>query len=120
MKLQLDTTEKVIRVEEPVNLGEFLETIERLLPNETWKGFKLETNTTINWGDKIIIEKYPTLYPYYPIYPWWRQPIIYYKTGVYGTTGDIGSAGNYSTEGVGNTQHRENTLVGGTYNIEIQ
>jgi len=116
MKLQLDTNEKIIKVEESVNLGELIETLERLLPNETWKGFKLETNTTVNWSSPIIIERYPTKYPYYPTYPWWHEPIVY-CTGAYGG-GDYSGVANMQTALVGNTN--QNTLVGGTYNIEIQ
>jgi hypothetical protein len=72
MKLQLDTTLKTIKIEESVNIGEFLEILERLLPNELWKEFKLETNQIINWTqpiNPIIIEPYKS--PYNPPYqPW--------------------------------------------------
>jgi hypothetical protein len=47
MKIQLDTTAKIIRVEEKVNLGELTETLEKLLPGGLWKQFSLETNVTI-------------------------------------------------------------------------
>lgn len=76
MKLQLDTTNKLIKVEETVNLGEFTEAIERLLPDGKWKEFKLETQTVINWNNPIIIEPYRI--PYTP--PWWQQPWITYDT----------------------------------------
>ena len=73
MKLQLDTTSKLIKVEETVNLGEFIEALERLLPNGKWKEFKLETQTVINWSNSIVIEPYR---PY--TLPWWQQPWITY------------------------------------------
>lgn len=65
MKIQLDTTNKLIKVEESVNLGEFTETLERLLPYGKWKEFKLETQTVVNWSNPIVIEPYR---PYTP--PW--------------------------------------------------
>ena len=77
MKLQLDTTLKIIKAEESVNLGELIETLERLLPCGLWKEFRLETNVTINWINPITIT--PFIQPYYPPvnpYPWWN-PITY-------------------------------------------
>jgi hypothetical protein len=81
MKLQLDTTSKLIKVEEIVNLGEFTEALERLLPDGKWKEFKLETQTVINWSNPIVIEPYT---PY--TRPWWEQPWITYDTN--GTQAD--------------------------------
>ena len=75
MKLQLDTTSKLIKVEETINLGEFIEALERLLPNGKWKEFKLETQTVINWSNSIVIEPYR---PY--TLPWWQQPWITYDS----------------------------------------
>lgn len=77
MKIQLDTTQKVIRIEEKVNLKELFDILERLLPNELWKGFDLETTTIINWGSPIIIkpneiytQPYTTPTPYPYNFPW--------------------------------------------------
>lgn len=77
MKIQLDTTQKIIRIEEKVNLKELFDILERLLPNELWKEFCLETTVITNFGNPIIIkptEIYPQPYttptPYpYPL-PW--------------------------------------------------
>ena len=69
MKIQLDTTEKIIRLEETVEIGELLKILDRLLPNDEWKKFKLETNSIINWVNPIVIEPYKYPYPY-PYYPW--------------------------------------------------
>ena len=52
MKLQIDTKEKTIKVEENVNIEDFLKTIKQLFPNE-WKEFTLETNTVINYSPWI-------------------------------------------------------------------
>ena len=66
MKLQLDTTEKVIRIDEDVNLGELAESLERLLPFGKWKEFKLETSVQIEWTNPFV-----PIYPLpYPTYPW--------------------------------------------------
>ena len=55
MKLQLDTTAKTIKIEETVNLGEFIEKVEMLLPNGQWKEYKLEVSIINNWTSPIII-----------------------------------------------------------------
>ena len=64
MKIQLDTENKEIKVEETVNLGELTETLEKLLPNGEWKKFKLNTQTKINWSPNPINVPYQ---PYNPI-----------------------------------------------------
>ena len=89
MKIQLDTTAKTIRIEEPVNLGEFIELLDKqILPDGHWKEFKLETQTIIGWVNPVIIN------PINPCpYPWYDQP--YYTTnsqlvsGVYNVDVDI-------------------------------
>jgi len=65
MKIELDTTKKTIKVEEKVNLNELLKTIKKLLPNNEWKDFSLETNTIINWSNPIVIDRYNN---------WWDYP----------------------------------------------
>jgi len=44
MKLQLDTTNKIITLECNVNLGELTDLLEKMLPNGVWKEFTLEFN----------------------------------------------------------------------------
>lgn len=67
MKIQLDTTNKIIKVEESVNLNEFFEAVRKLFPDGEWKEFTIETNTTIVWNNPITITPYnPWTYPYYP------------------------------------------------------
>jgi hypothetical protein len=65
MKLQIDTTEKIIRIEERVNLGDLYSELEKLLPKGAWREFQLDTQTKIDWTQPII---YP-IYPTYPTYP---------------------------------------------------
>jgi hypothetical protein len=96
MKIQLDTKAKTIKVEEKVNLGEFIEAVQRLLPDGVWKEFSLEANTVIhNWSYPIVIKDYQ------PYYPWWHQPVTY-------TT---------SAEAV--MSFNSDRLVQGTYNIDL-
>lgn len=98
MKLQLDTTNKTIKIEEQVNLKELFELLENILPNGVWKEFKLECNTTIQWTNPI------TIYPYRPyIGPWWET-----NPPLYGTDGTNTLIGNQAT------------LVQGTYNLETR
>lgn len=93
MKIQLDTTNKIVKIEESVNLNELFELLNKILP-EVWKEFKLEVNTTITWGNPIIIEKYPI----YPSYPWWQQPTVSYTTGENLCNVDYLSSGTYNIE----------------------
>lgn len=71
MKLQLDTTNKTILIDQEVTFGDLLDTLEALLPNGRWADYKLIPNQTIQW----------TTYPMYtpniqpltsptPDYPW--------------------------------------------------
>jgi len=77
MKIQLDTTNKTIKVEGNILLGEFIDKIKTILPKKEWKTFTLIPETIINeWINPIVIPWivptypiYPT-YPTYPYYPW--------------------------------------------------
>lgn len=66
MKLQIDTDNLIIRIEDKVKLKDFIETLEKLLPGGDWEMFTLETNVTINWINPI-----PVTFPDYvpPIDP---------------------------------------------------
>ena len=79
MKLQLDLDNKVISLEERVNLLELYNTLERLFPQGEWKEFNIEAGITVS------IKSDPQPYiPYIPIfpsptttpYPWWANPVI--------------------------------------------
>lgn len=111
MKIQLDTTAKTIKVEESVNLDELVKTLSKLLPNNEWKKFKLETNTVIhNWNSPIYTN--PRVWPIYP-----TAPCVYYGSGVTTnasgvTTTKGGSYGNFTGFGSG----KQNNDV---YNLEI-
>ena len=58
MKIQIDTTLKIIRVEEKVNAFDFLLGIKKLLPNGEWKKYDIEQTSVFNYS-----------YPYIPTYP---------------------------------------------------
>lgn len=108
MKIQLDTTQKTIKVEESVNLGELTETLERILPNGEWKQFKIETNTVINnFSSPIVIREYPYR-PYH--WPWYSG----YPTITFGGTTAQGSYSNGSE--YSNFTPQTNA---GVYNLEL-
>ena len=108
MKIQLDTTNKTIKVEESVSLKELTEALEKLLPNDEWKGFKLETNTTIhNWAAPIIIRERR-----WPLWdsPWYTtsNPRLYNSS-----TSELQYQQNYSSSNV-----QKPILNEGVFNIE--
>lgn len=76
MILQIDTKAKTIKVEETVNFGELVKTLNKLLPKGEWKTYKLETNTVINWNE-YPVWTYP-IFPFYPTYP--NEPFYYGNT----------------------------------------
>lgn len=48
MKLQIDTTEKTIQVEEHIKLGDFIATLDDLFPHYAWKEYHLKVNVSTN------------------------------------------------------------------------
>ncbi|MFW5847675.1 MAG: hypothetical protein ACOCVF_02035 [bacterium] len=59
MKIQIDTENKTIRVDNNIPLGELIKTLKKLLPNGEWKEYELIKK----------VETYPYYIPYYPYYP---------------------------------------------------
>ena len=107
MKIQIDTSEKTIKVEESVNLGKFIQALKDMLPD--WEKYSLDTQTIINWTNPVPIVPYrpwwePPTTPQYPPYPW----ITYTDDN---TTG--GAA--YSTSKAGTTAN----VLEGTFCAEI-
>jgi len=109
MKLQIDTDNLIIRIEEKVKLKDFIETLEKLLPGGDWEMFTLETNVTINWTNPIqIYDMKPYIpldnpvNPVNPIIPQWEP----YKQPWYTTCCD----GHSSSEIINKNS--------GTYNID--
>ena len=69
MKLQINVETKEIRVEQEVNLFEFMEAVKKLIHPDVLKEYKLVTGTVIVWTSPITIQPYQ--YPLYPINPPW-------------------------------------------------
>lgn len=117
MKLQINTSEKTLKLEERVNLHELFKLAKQLFPNDEWKEYNLETNTTIlNWGNPIVIDRYPVYpspltQPYTPF--WWQSPT--YICGA--TTAGI-TAGSTNVTG-GDSNAGTYTASNGVYNLEI-
>lgn len=65
MKIQIDTTEKIIKIEEKVNINDLMEMIKKLLPNDEWKNYSIEVITIQNWNNPYYIKDwcYPTYSP---------------------------------------------------------
>lgn len=63
MKIQLDTGNKIIKVEEKVNINELFEFLNKCLPN--WQEYSLETGSVIYWHTPIHID-YWKPFPSYP------------------------------------------------------
>lgn len=127
MKLQIDSTNKKITIQDPVNLSEFFEMVKGLFPNDMWKEFTLETNVINNWTNPIIIKEYPVypsnplypinppLYPQIPINPYPQNPsappfVPWVTYGSYGST-----EGTYGSEG-----SNSYSLNKGIFNVEVQ
>jgi len=95
MKLQIDTTNKSIKIENDIKLSDLISNLKKMFPNNEWKKFTLVTNTIIEqWTSPIIIREYPR--PYYPYeWPWYhtmsggqyavnnKQETFELKSGVY-------------------------------------
>lgn len=73
MKLQLDFDNKIITIEEKVNLGEFFSKLEELLPDLKWREFDLEMKVINYWYNPIPWDQS------YPTYPW----TTYNDSGIY-------------------------------------
>lgn len=73
MKIQLDTKEKTITIEEQINIKEFITTIKKLLPN--WDEYSLKVTTIYNWWNPITITTNTKYNPEYD--PWMSGQTIY-------------------------------------------
>ena len=63
MKIQIDTKNKRIKLEDDVKLKELIDFLDKILPDE-WKNFTLETHTTINnWTNPIYIQPTTPSFP---------------------------------------------------------
>ena len=106
MKIQLDTDKQTIKVEETVNLNDLFVFLNKILPNNEWHTYSIETNVTINWSNPIIINN-PITYPINPVpiipnCPDPRQPWITYLSA-----DETKSQNDY-------------TINSGVYNIDVK
>lgn len=109
MKIQLDTTNKTIKLESDVQLQKLVNTLEKLLPKGEWKSFTLETNTVIErWSNPIIIRERPYYYPYRE-YPW-----VYCNTDL--NKGESLSMKSVDTLSQVNADYKLNA---GVFNVEV-
>jgi len=118
MKLQLDTVNKTIKLEEKVNLNDLFELLQKILP-DIWKEFTLEINSVINWTSPIVIKEYPIYPTTWPNYPWYTQPHItqpYTNEPLISQpyTINCGVTTKYDDNSINNT----NLLNNGIYNID--
>ena len=67
MKIQLDTIQKTITIEEDVNLHDFYEQINSLLPSGLWREFTLKVTKITEWRDPITVTPNTPINPYQPI-----------------------------------------------------
>tara|TARA_Y100000389_G_scaffold191610_1_gene218043 strand:- start:44 stop:340 length:297 start_codon:yes stop_codon:yes gene_type:complete len=77
VKIQLDTIQKTITIEEDVNLHDFYEQINGLLPGGLWREFTLKVTKVTEWLNPVTIT--PNTIP--------TQP--YVSPNTYPRTGDI-------------------------------
>ena|ERR1035437_10314346 len=109
MKIQLDTNNKTIRLEESINLDELFELLNKILSGNMWKEYSLETSNSSDQQSPIIINE-----PYIP-QPINPNPIYPYQKFWYTndpTTYDAtGEMNNIKIEYTTNSQN-------GVYNIE--
>lgn len=59
MKIQIDTDAKTVKLEESANVYDLLNTLKKLFPENEWKNYTLQTNTTIiDWYNPIHINRW--------------------------------------------------------------
>lgn len=115
MNIQIDTNKKILKLQESVNLGEFMENLPKLFPNNEWKEYTLETNVDINWSNPIVIER--RVYDQYPLFylhcaPWYTNSPVY--------VGDVlGTTGTPFTVTIGDNISKCYTGNDGIYNVSI-
>lgn len=71
MKLQIDTDNKTIKVDDDVQFSELVEALEKLLPKGLWKDFTLQNERIDWWNNPVIIkERIIENSPYWPSPIW--------------------------------------------------
>ena len=76
MRININSTEKIIRLEEQVNLGELFTFLEEILPDLKWREYSIEGNVVYNVSNPIVVNPNyltPPFSPYTPnpvTHPW--------------------------------------------------
>lgn len=95
MKIKIDFDNRIISIEDRVNLGELNNRLETLFPNGEWKKFSLESTVYTYYTNPIV----GPIKPYWE-YPWYQPSEITnigYQTD--GSTVNINQCfGTYSVE----------------------
>lgn len=68
MNIQLDTLNKIIKLEGGINLHQFINILNILLPNDDWKMFSLHCTPLIDWRNPIIIDPTSRYLPPWYVY----------------------------------------------------
>lgn len=104
MKIQLDTTNKTIKIEEKVNLVQLMKIIKQILPNNQWRDYSLEQSVITNWANPWAIQPYRVYdYP-------WVPTTIYSGTG----SADVVLPTNTANSVPGNSSYTNSV-----FNIEV-
>lgn len=75
MKIQLDFTNKLIRIDEQTNLGDLFTKLQSLLPD--WKEWKLDSQSITYWTNPVWWNWRESYYGNPPVYPqpYYVQPL---------------------------------------------
>lgn len=112
MRLQIDTTHKTITPLESINIGELLNALAKLFPEEGFREYKLimkEPDNTLNipWINPVQV---PYSQPY--VAPWQQSPIVYG-----GGTTQLYDGSNTLTNNVADAKYM--VSKSSVYNIEL-
>jgi len=117
MKIQLNTNDKTIKIEESVNICDLFKFLDKLLPKDSpigyWKDFKLETNTTITYWNNPIYVPFTS-----PFYYGTANPILCPPTFTC-CAGEI-TSGTLMLTNEGHNSLAIGTATNGIYNIQTQ
>lgn len=115
MKIQLDTENKTITIEESVLLHDFFEQINGILPGGVWREYTLQVTKITEWRDPITVPHSPSTRD--PFINPWTTPGL---PTVDPWTTPIGPNITYdNTTVVDSPYHGTNTQLG-VYNFEIR
>lgn len=86
MKFQIDTSLKIIKIEEKFKLKDLLKIMETMFPND-WQDYNIDTNSVINWNWPVVNCE-NCWYKHRYRQPYWSvEPYIYCGTSIQSTSG---------------------------------